>query len=108
MSEDNSEANAKSADYLTPFLLNVTDVTKISKDEAKEARESCLRALKDRLLDRANIIQKRLDEENTQLSKRQVKLKNIFVYVRLLLEETNRLDSFPLTPPGCVPKRERS
>ena len=44
---------------------------RISKDEAAKARESCLRALKDRLLERANIIQTRLDEENSALAKRQ-------------------------------------
>jgi hypothetical protein len=69
--EDAEELDARSVDYLTPFLQNVSDQLRISKDEAAKARESCLRALKDRLLERANIIQTRLDEENSALAKRQ-------------------------------------
>ena len=38
---------------------------------AQKARDSCLRALKERLLERANIIQTRLDEENSLLAKKQ-------------------------------------
>lgn len=34
-------------------------------------REKCLKALKDRLIERANIIQARLDEERAALAKRQ-------------------------------------
>ncbi len=36
-----------------------------------QVREKCLRALKDRLIERANIIQARLDEDTANLSKRQ-------------------------------------
>merc|ERR1712072_190430 len=43
----------------------------ISKCQAENARDSCLKALKERLLERANIIQRRLDEENGQLAKKQ-------------------------------------
>ena len=38
---------------------------------ADRARKACLGALKDRLLERANIIQGRLDTENANLAKRQ-------------------------------------
>ena len=70
--DESKDSDVRKVDYLTPFLpSNLVDTGKITKEEAKEARESCLRALKDRLLDRANIIQKRLDEENAQLAKRQ-------------------------------------
>ena len=59
-------------DYLTPFLHHVKNVKKhITADEANRARDLCLKALKDRLLERANIIQSRLDDENAQLAKRQ-------------------------------------
>ena len=39
--------------------------------QALGAREACLRSLKDRLVERANIVQSRLDEENAALSKKQ-------------------------------------
>jgi len=60
-------------DYLTPFLiipLGLNDPP-LSRDEALQARDACLRSLKDRLVERANIVQSRLDEENAALSKRQ-------------------------------------
>lgn len=41
-------------------------------DQALKARDDCLRSLKDRLVERATIVQSRLDEENAALSKRQV------------------------------------
>ena len=40
-------------------------------NKAAKARAACLAALKERLLERANIIQRRLDEENSALSKKQ-------------------------------------
>mmetsp|Transcript_16362 Transcript_16362/g.19352 ORF Transcript_16362/g.19352 Transcript_16362/m.19352 type:complete len:927 (+) Transcript_16362:60-2840(+) len=60
-------------DYLTPFLTGLKDTTgvKLTKEEATRVRESCLRSLKERLLERANIIQNRLNVENVRLSKRQ-------------------------------------
>ena len=60
-------------DYLTPFLpqpLGLADPP-LSKDDAFQARDGCLKALKERLVERANIVQSRLDEENAALSKRQ-------------------------------------
>ena len=60
-------------DYLTPFLIipiGPHDLP-LSREEALQARDSCLRSLKDRLVERANIVQSRLDEENAALSKRQ-------------------------------------
>jgi len=58
-------------DYLTPFLMNFPDLTLITVEEAEEARNSCLKALKERLLERATIIQCRLDDENAMLAKKQ-------------------------------------
>lgn len=43
----------------------------LTREEAYHAREACLKSLKDRLVERANIVQSRLDEENAALSKRQ-------------------------------------
>ena len=68
---ETEDADVRKVDYLTPFLRNVNDVKKINREEAMKAREACLRALKSRLLERANIIQTRLDNENQKLAKRQ-------------------------------------
>ena len=45
-------------DYLTPFLQGIDDISKITREQATEARAACLLALRERLLERANIIQK--------------------------------------------------
>ncbi|KAJ0405407.1 hypothetical protein ATCC90586_009446 [Pythium insidiosum] len=59
-------------DYLSPFLQAVHYTGgDLSKDDAHTVREMCLRNLKERLLERANIIQGRLDKENALLAKRQ-------------------------------------
>jgi hypothetical protein len=63
----------RGTDYLLPYLRNVKDPHKISKDEALEIRQNCLDALKARLVERANIIQSRLNEENSKLGKEQEK-----------------------------------
>ena len=72
--DDGKDAGpAVAHDYLTPFLPTPipVDGPPCSKDEAFTARDSCLKALKERLVERANIVQSRLDEENAALSKRQ-------------------------------------
>ena len=50
---------------------DVKDAKNVSRDEAARAMTDCLTALKERLVERANIIQKRLDDENQQLAKKQ-------------------------------------
>jgi hypothetical protein len=48
-------------DYLSPFLPPRARTGQLmTRQEMLEAREKCLRALKDRLIERANIIQVRL------------------------------------------------
>lgn len=58
-------------DYLTPFLRSTSEVHSMSCVEAQHAHDSCLRSLKERLIERANIIMTRLNEENSKLAKRQ-------------------------------------
>lgn len=60
-------------DYLSPFLQSVHAPagSDLNKEDAQAVREMCLRNLKERLLERANIIQTRLDKENSLLAKRQ-------------------------------------
>ena len=71
--EEDPDADKVPHDYLTPFLADPIGVNDppLSRDEALQAREACLRSLKDRLVERANIVQSRLDEENAALSKKQ-------------------------------------
>lgn len=59
------------SDYLTPFLRSVKDISSISKEEALEVRQVCLDACKARLVERANIIQARLNDENAKLGRKQ-------------------------------------
>jgi len=69
--EEDNQSDAKGVDYLTPFLRNIKDLSKITKEEALEVRQACLDALKARLVERANIIQSRLNEENAKLARKQ-------------------------------------
>ena len=56
----------ETCDYLAPFLVGVHDVDNLSSMEAERIKDACLGALKDRLLDRAQIMQSKLDEEITK------------------------------------------
>ena len=71
--QEEEEEDEVPHDYLTPFLQEPigVDDDPLSREDALQAREACLRSLKDRLVERANIVQSRLDEENQALSKRQ-------------------------------------
>ncbi|CAM9372592.1 unnamed protein product [Chrysoparadoxa australica] len=69
--EEEKEQDSNQVKYLTPFLQHVPDVKNITKEHAQRARDACLKALKDRLLERANIINTRLNEENSALAKKQ-------------------------------------
>lgn len=57
-----------SLDYLSPYLFFVKDVHNITTEEAMMVYKSCTRTLEDRMLERANIIQNRLNEENERLA----------------------------------------
>jgi hypothetical protein len=58
-------------DYLSPFLPALIAGQSLTKTECMDVRERCLKGLKDRLIERANIIQARHDEETAALAKRQ-------------------------------------
>ena len=68
--EEKEEGDKRQLDYLTPFLMNI-DPKDLTREDALKVKENCLKALKDRLLERANIIQNRLNEENKELAKYQ-------------------------------------
>uniref|UniRef100_K3WB99 Dynein regulatory complex subunit 7 n=1 Tax=Globisporangium ultimum (strain ATCC 200006 / CBS 805.95 / DAOM BR144) TaxID=431595 RepID=K3WB99_GLOUD len=70
--KDTGKDTKSEMDYLTPFLQSLhTSHAELTKEDAQSVREMCLRNLKERLLERANIIQARLDKENALLAKRQ-------------------------------------
>ncbi len=59
-------------DYLSPYLVFVQDVDNITIQEALKIKESCVSTMKERILERTNIIQKRLMEENERLNQHQI------------------------------------
>lgn len=63
--------DGSTSDYLTPFLRNIKDPARLTKEEALEIRQTCMDALRMRLVERANIIQNRLNEENAKLGRKQ-------------------------------------
>jgi uncharacterized membrane protein YgcG len=69
--EDEAGASSKTRDYLSQFLRQFPPDKQLARDEALQVKNECLRALKERLIERANIIQARLDEENAELVRRQ-------------------------------------
>ena len=69
--KDAAEDRGRAADYLFRFLRNAADPSNVTKEEALEARQACLDALKSRLVERANIIQARLSDENSKLGRKQ-------------------------------------
>jgi hypothetical protein len=71
--EGATDAEAKTVDYLTPFLRHLKETSKLSREDALEVRQACLDSLKSRLVERANIIQSRLNDENLKLARKQEK-----------------------------------
>ncbi|GFR42728.1 hypothetical protein Agub_g3646 [Astrephomene gubernaculifera] len=69
--EEEEEAAEAAYDYLSPFLPTLLGTQTLTRVQALDVREKALKALKDRLIERANIIQARLDEETAALAKRQ-------------------------------------
>ena len=60
-SDDDEDAPKEAVlDYLSPFLPKLPGMRGLTRDEALKVREDCLKALRDRLIERANIIQARI------------------------------------------------
>ena len=67
--KNNEECDvAKNTDYLSPFLVGVRNIEQLSSEEAAQIKEACLDALSERLLQRAQMMQSRLDKERRLLS----------------------------------------
>ncbi|XP_011446060.2 dynein regulatory complex subunit 7-like isoform X1 [Crassostrea angulata] len=58
-------------DYLAPFLAKIGNPEKLSKQQAFSLKEECLADLKQRLIDKANLIQARFEKESQELEKKQ-------------------------------------
>lgn len=70
--DDESGKNADVHDYLYPFLEKAGFLNKnLSMKEALEIKNDVMKKLKERLLSRAEIIQKRLEKEREQLEKQE-------------------------------------
>ena len=49
-------------DYLAPFLARIGNPEKLTRGDASKVREECLGDLKQRLIDKANLIQARFEK----------------------------------------------
>lgn len=68
---NNNNSNNQEHDYLSPYLRHIKDISNITLEEAIDIREKCLNAYRQRMAERANIIQSKLAEENMKLGKKQ-------------------------------------
>lgn len=68
--DDEEFVERKKPDYLQPFLVNFPDGIPRTAQQALQAKSECLAGLKDRLLERATIIQDHLDREQEALKTR--------------------------------------
>ncbi|KAM3920678.1 dynein regulatory complex subunit 7 [Leptodactylus fuscus] len=58
-------------DYLAPYLAILGDPEKLTRLQAQQVKEDCLRDLKNRLIQQANLIQARFEKETQELQKKQ-------------------------------------
>ena len=81
-----SNADAKKGDYLAAFLRGPAGSAShlMTKDEALEIRQACLDALKARLVERANIIQSRLHDENAKLARKQEQFQRLDITISII------------------------
>lgn len=60
--EEKLQKQEKVLDYLAPFLIQMDNPVKLTRHQAYKLREDCLNNLKQRLIDKANLIQSRYEE----------------------------------------------
>lgn len=63
--EEKKRREEMELDYLAPFLAQIGDPEKLTRQEAMKLKEDCLSDLKQRLIDKANLIQSRFEKVNT-------------------------------------------
>ncbi|XP_063052999.1 dynein regulatory complex subunit 7 [Engraulis encrasicolus] len=61
----------KELDYLAPFLAQLGDPEKLTRSMAQRLRMECLADIKQRLIDKANLIQSRFEKETQELQQKQ-------------------------------------
>ncbi|KAJ3378839.1 hypothetical protein HDU84_007250 [Entophlyctis sp. JEL0112] len=74
---DEEESKTTDLDYLSPFLINYIVEQKpnqqnLGRAESIAVKEACLKSLKERLIEKANIIQGRLEEVTAEYQRRQL------------------------------------
>jgi len=69
--EDELRKREMELDYLAPFLARIGNPEKLTRGDASKVREECLGDLKQRLIDKANLIQARFEKETGELQKKQ-------------------------------------
>ncbi|KAJ3033181.1 hypothetical protein HDV00_006678 [Rhizophlyctis rosea] len=69
---EEEESKGTDLDYLSPFLVNYTDPDHLTREESMAVKDACLKSLKERLIEKANIIQGRLDEVTAEYQRRQL------------------------------------
>lgn len=68
MLEEKMRKQEMEIDYLAPFLAQMQDPEKITRAQAYKLKEDCLADLKQRLVDKANLIQARFEKVSGQRS----------------------------------------
>ncbi|KAI8817432.1 uncharacterized protein EV422DRAFT_622654 [Fimicolochytrium jonesii] len=71
-SKDEEESNKTDLDYLSPFLVSYSNPSHLAREECIAIKDACLKAFKERLIEKANIIQIRLDEVTADYQRRQL------------------------------------
>ncbi|MBN3306802.1 DRC7 protein, partial [Amia calva] len=61
----------KDLDFLAPFLAQLGDPETLTREMAWQLRDDCLADLKQRLIDKANLIQARFEKETQELQRKQ-------------------------------------
>ncbi|KAJ3300534.1 hypothetical protein HK104_010476 [Borealophlyctis nickersoniae] len=69
---EEEESKATDLDYLSPFLVNYANPNQLTREESLQVKDACLKSLKERLIEKANIIQGRLDEVTAEYQRRQL------------------------------------
>ncbi|KAJ3051002.1 hypothetical protein HK097_008025 [Rhizophlyctis rosea] len=69
---EEEESKGTDLDYLSPFLVNYPDPTSLTPTEATQIKDACLKSLKERLIEKASIIQTRLDTVTAEYQRRQL------------------------------------
>lgn len=70
--KEEEESKASDLDYLSPFLVNHQNSGNLSKEDAQTVKDACLKSLKERLIEKANIIQGKLEEITSEYQRRQL------------------------------------